>query len=381
MNRKRICAAASLGFLCAVLTGCGLWDLAFKAKPHKGRVVVSTPLKRSSDSIEISRLPEEGAGARGGIEKNEEYEKIYSDEDVRQLSAGVVAVGDCAYEQYNYVEDVAVKYAKAVNSIAGKLKNTSDVYCMVAPTSIGVTLPDNKLDEVSSSDQQKALRRINSKLSDNVKAVLTYDALMRHRSEYVYFRTDHHWTALGAYYAYAAFCGAKGIVPNERSAYKKASFGDFLGSFCGGSADDLKGLKKDEMEVFYPVGNDSLALEYTNSDGETFKGRVIEDADGYDVGLKYCAFIDSDNPYTVIKNRALSDGSSCIVVKESFGNALVPFLADHYQRMYVVDYRYYGGSIIDLARQKAADDVILVNNISMTRNSYQVGKLALLAED
>ena len=76
-----------------------------------------------------------------------------------------------------------------------------------------------------------------------------------------------------------------------------------------------------------------------------------------------------------IENPDLTDGSACIVVKESFGNAFVPFLVDHYQTVYVVDYRYYTGSITALARSKGASDVLFVNNLSAIRGSYQIGKL------
>ncbi len=68
------------------------------------------------------------------------------------------------------------------------------------------------------------------------------------------------------------------------------------------------------------------------------------------------------------------------MIKESFGNALIPFLANHYQKIYVIDYRYWDGNVIKLAEEKQAGDIIIVNNISMTRNSYQVGKMALLVE-
>ena len=65
-----------------------------------------------------------------------------------------------------------------------------------------------------------------------------------------------------------------------------------------------------------------------------------------------------------------------MVVKESYGNAFVPYLADHYEKIYVIDYRYWKGSISDLAKQHKAQDVIFINNISMTRNAYLIGKIA-----
>ena len=92
--------------------------------------------------------------------------------------------------------------------------------------------------------------------------------------------------------------------------------------------------------------------------------------------MKYSTFIAGDNPYTVIQNGSLTDGSCWVVVKESFGNALVPFLVDHYETIYVIDYRYWQGSLEKLAREKDADDVIFLNNLSMIRSDYLVGKLA-----
>ena len=77
-------------------------------------------------------------------------------------------------------------------------------------------------------------------------------------------------------------------------------------------------------------------------------------------------------------NEDLTDGSSCVVVKESFGNAFVPFLVDHYQTVYVIDYRYWDQDLISFVEKKQADDLIFVNNLSMIRSDYLTGRLAQL---
>ena len=79
---------------------------------------------------------------------------------------------------------------------------------------------------------------------------------------------------------------------------------------------------------------------------------------------------------TVIQNPDITDGSSCMVVKESFANAMIPFLTDHYQTIYVVDYRYWDGDVVSFAKENQIKDVLFVNNISMTRSNFLVGKLA-----
>jgi len=316
-----------------------------------------------------------GAKAKASVK----YKKIYSEADVVPYPSGVITIGDTAYEQYNYIEDIAAQYAEAVNNIALKLKGKSQVYNMVIPTSTGITLPDNKKAEAGSSNQKKALKKIGQKISGDVKFIPLYNGLMEHRTEYIYFRTDHHWTARGAYYAYNLFCQDKQIIPYALEYYKSVSFGSFAGSFYKDTK-NTAALKKDEFYVYYPVHNSDITLEYTNKDGVAVKGSIIEDASGYGESTKYSAFIDGDNPYTVIENNALNDGSSCIVIKESFGNALIPYLADNYQKMYVIDYRYWQGSLAGLTDEAPGSDIIIANNISMTRNSYQVGKLASLLE-
>ena len=102
---------------------------------------------------------------------------------------------------------------------------------------------------------------------------------------------------------------------------------------------------------------------------------VIYDETEAPASLKYGAFISGDNPYTVMTNESMTDGSSCVVIKESFGNAFVPFLPDHYQTVYVIDYRYWTGSLTEFVKTNGVDDVIFCNNLSALRNNSLMGQL------
>lgn len=384
------------GMIAVICTGCAAKSNQSVSDNNTGDIVVSDSLKedgvtensnktdknQDKDDVSVSKLPEETPEADLSTDKpevKEEYKTIKSNKKVVKYDTGVVVIGDTAYEQYNYVEDSSKKYIKAVNNIAKKLGKDVNVYDMIVPTSIGITLPDNKYDKVGSSDQKKSIQKMYDMLSDNVKPVDIYDELMQHRTEYIYYRTDHHWTSLGAYYAYDAFCKVKEMMPNKLEDYKKASFGRFKGSFYG-ETNNAKSLRDDKTEVLYPIDNDRISIKYTTESGETLKGKVIEDASSFSENLKYVAYIDGDNPYTVIRNKNIKDGSSCVVIKESFGNAFVPFLADHYSKIYVIDYRYWQGSISKLVKDNSATDVMFINNISMTRNAYLIGKLSQLVE-
>ena len=165
-----------------------------------------------------------------------QYPEITSDGKVKSYQ-GVVAVDDAAYELYTYLDDVAGNYADSINKVASALDGKADVYDMVIPLSSEITFPDNLKDEINSSDQHQAMQDIQAKMNDKVKSVDIYDALMQHRNEYIYFRTDHHWTALGAYYAYRQFCEKKGIEPEDLTGYETKEFDGVLGSFYNDTSD------------------------------------------------------------------------------------------------------------------------------------------------
>ena len=244
------------------------------------------------------------------------------------------------------------------------------------PLSSGITLPDELYGEIPSSGQKKALQNLTKRMNENVIVVNPYENLMKHRDEYIYFRTDHHWTADGAYYAYETLCQETGMEPISRDARESVDFEGFVGSFYKDTGENpLLKENPDTVRAYYPVSQNT-SLTYTTANGETNDWKVIWDVNDYGSSMKYSTFIAGDNPYTVIKNDDLEDGPRCVVVKESFGNALVPFLVDHYSRIYVVDYRYWMGDLAAFAVEKGADDLYFLNNLSMIRSDYLVGKLA-----
>lgn len=302
---------------------------------------------------------------------------VITTSDKPYQSGGVYVVGSAGYEMYNYVGSLAEKYQSTVNAVADSLSGVSQVYAMAIPLSSGITLPDELFSDIPGSDQVQAEKDILAGMGQNVKTIPLHDVMMSHRTEYIYFRTDHHWTALGAYYAYVQFCTAKGITPHNLSDYEVSQFPGFLGSFYndGGKPDAMKN-DPDTVNAYHPVSA-TASMKYGDNENSTLTGgQVIFDESTASASLKYGTFIMGDNPFTVIENPEVSNGESCIVVKESFGNAFVPFLVDHYQTVYVVDYRYYSGSITQLARDKGAKDILFVNNLSAIRGSYQMGKLA-----
>ena len=134
------------------------------------------------------------------------------------------------------------------------------------------------------------------------------------------------------------------------------------------------GDNPDTVVAYHPLSTEAT-LDYTDKNGQVIRWPIIYDQSNAPASYKYGTFVGGDQPYTIIKNPALTDGSSCVVVKESFGNAFVPFLVDHYETVHVIDYRYWEGSVSDFVKTNGVDDVLFVNNLSAIRSSVLVGYL------
>ncbi len=289
--------------------------------------------------------------------------------DVKPQTLGsILVVGNSGYEYYSYSTAAAELYIGAVSRAATKLEGKAQVYDILVPLAMDIVLDDDIRAGVHSADQKKAIDFIYGSLPSSVRTVDAYSLLREHRNEYLYFRTDHHWTATGAYYAYAAFAQQKGVTPPALTDYKTMVFDNYLGTLYNktGKVAAL-GNTPDSVVAYLPLY--PTTLEFTDSKGKVTPWRVITDVSNWRTGSQYSTFIGGDNPFTEIHNTALNDGSSCVVVKESFGNAFVPFLVSHYQTVYVIDYRYFAGELVDFVTTHGVQDVIFINNMSASRST------------
>lgn len=291
--------------------------------------------------------------------------------------AGTVYIAEGrGFELYYFSREGADLYASVINEAAQKFSGIATVYDMLVPTAVSVCLDETIQASLNSSPQDKAFDYVYSQIQDPVKKISVFDTLKKHNGEYIYFNTDHHWTALGAYYAYREFAAVKGIEPESLDSYQKLSFDHFVGSFYAFS-NQSEALKNnpDTIEAYVP--NSTNNMMFVEKSGVERQWKIINDVSQYAPGVKYSCFIGGDNPYSRIDNPTLTDGSSCVVIKESYGNAFVPFLVDHYQTVHVIDYRYYTGNLVDFVKENNVQDVIFVNNADVLNTSkpQQIQKL------
>lgn len=287
-----------------------------------------------------------------------------------QTLGAILVAGNSGYEYYNFSSSLAEKFIKPVNSIKACAGGNANVYTLIVPTSMDIMLDESVRKDIASSDQKKALDYFNASFRDVIPIVTAYDTLMAHRNEYIYFRTDHHWTALGAYYAYQQFAYAKGITPVDISLYKTKTFDGFLGTFYSNSQSTALSKTPDSVTAYLPFNNASL--KFTQSDGQVLSWPVITDVSNYKEGGKYLTFIAGDQPYEIIENADIAEGESCLVIKESYGNAFVPFLIPHYKTIHVIDPRHYKGTLSDFVAKNPVNDIVFIANVSTTRNNIYI---------
>ncbi len=307
------------------------------------------------------------------VTEDEAVDEAVDDSLIQKLSS-ILIVDDAGYEYYSFVRSLADRYAAMISRNADSLKGTARVFDVVVPTSTDITLSDRVRKGINTSSQNDAINYIYAAVSPNCIKVKTFDTLRAHRDEYVYFRTDHHWTALGAYYAYREYAAQAGIRPAELTEFTERKFDDFVGAFYNDSGKN-KALEKNPDTVYAYEPKATNSMEFTNKDGKVTKWSIITDVSKWNRGSRYNAFIGGDNPYSYISNPGVTDGSSCVVVKESFGNAFVPFLLANYSEIHVIDYRYWNGNLTQFVKSKGISDVIFLNNISATRNGSLVKKM------
>lgn len=221
-------------------------------------------------------------------------------------------------------------------------------------------------------DQEKLINEIYSKVSsaDNVDIL---SSLKAHNSEYIYYKTDHHWTTLGAYYAYEKLCDVFEIGKVNINHLTENTVKDFYGTYFSKAKSFT--IKPDIIR-YYDV-NASMAIMTSDQTGKFVPETSF--ATLYDEGMfhtrdKYSAFIHSNNGLSVITNNGEYEKERLLVIKDSYSNSLLPFLSTDYKEIVVVDLRYMF-NISMVLEQYDFDDVLIMYNVSTFTGDTDVVKL------
>lgn len=231
------------------------------------------------------------------------------------------------------------------------------VYSMVIPTSVDFYNPDEYSGYTEL--QKDKIEYIENELKNTgVTNIKVYDTLSKHTNEEIYSRTDHHWMPLGAYYAAQVFCKDAGVKVPDISKYRKETCGGYVGSMYYYSSDVNLYNDPEQYTVYYSPNEDKLTTTYYNryySNGYDSNLFLCNDASYY-----YLTFLGSDDLIAHIKTNA-STGRNLVVIKESYGNALIPFFTESFDNIYVLDLRYCEVNAINFCKEVGATDLLFAN--------------------
>lgn len=298
-------------------------------------------------------------------------------QNVKRTRTGLIIVNTDsvvrAMEPYGGCADDGVAYAKAINDFKRQYSKAR-FYCMIIPNAVALYCPDS----VShwTKDEQSAINGFYAHLTDGVKDIQLIDTLKAHATENIYLRTDHHWAPLGAYYAARTFAQVAGVPFKALSEYEKRVVRDFVGTMYKFTQEEAIREHPEDF-IYYVPKNMSYVTEQVKYQHRTIRRKrkrykvltakpkeQVEFFREYDDGsaAAYSTFMGGDLNTTSVKTST-KNGRRLLILKDSYGNALPPFLFGSFEEIHVVDCRYFLGNIIQYAKAHHISDVLFANNL------------------
>lgn len=301
-----------------------------------------------------------------------DYTNIDKSELEGEQRGALFVIGDTALEIFYGNEKVSKDYADVINAYADALGDSVKIYDLIVPNHFEYGLPEKYKGQIG-RDQKPFMDIVKDNLNDRVTFVDIYDYMKEHyeKGEYLYFRTDHHWTALGAYRAYEVFCESASLKPVSLDTYEKRTSTGFLGTLYNSSLDKNLAANPDTVEYYVP--DLPYVQTNTNQDLSTYRGTLISE---YSSGKTngYLTFMGGDIPLATIETEN-TNGKKIIVFKESYGNAFIPFLVPHYQTIYVADIRSFPYNAVEFIKNNSIGEVLFLNNIMTSNTAARVANI------
>ncbi|MBQ7830208.1 MAG: hypothetical protein IJ345_08055 [Clostridia bacterium] len=329
---------------------------------------------------------ESSESSSGGGEVTEYETETETEEETEPIEQEVIdgyyVNGNVGYELYYFDKDYADRYARSVMQAAINLNGIARVYDIVVPTSYSFYLSDEQVEMLGASNGKEAIdyvyRAINAYseqlveqgvLGTTVKTLDAYSCLNKHRDEYIYYRTDHHWTGLGAYYTSRMFLDEVDRGYPTLDEYTEHRIDNFLGSLYRHTQNI--NLKNNPDTVFaYESPTVKTLTVLDRSTNEYIEDVIINP--NIASSNKYLCFSSGDRPYYCIHNETVNDGSAILVIRESYGNAFLPMIADSYEYVYAIDYRFWNEDLVAFVQDNSIDTVLFLNNIMATSTYYNI---------
>ena len=276
-----------------------------------------------------------------------------------------------------YDKESVDKNLAAMNQFAEKNPDIN-MYFMLAPTAQGVY--EDILPENSGIENQKAFIKTCYENTPSITGIDVFTDLYAARDNYIYYRTDHHWTSLASYYAYNAaskvmkytpYTLDKFSVEHASNSFKGTLYSKTLDNSITPDTIDYYTLSNGDPSVIVKVNNGMEIKDY----GSMYFRSYLEKKD------KYSSFLGTNVPVLNIKSNipAEADNGSLLVIKDSYAHSLVPFLTKNYSDITVVDLRYINGTFEDVGvNLEDYKSVLFMYNVITFSQDMNVKKLSFM---
>ncbi len=293
---------------------------------------------------------------------------VYADShhDANSFGSNLLVTDNSVFEVFMN-NNCEREYADAINRYASKLDKNINLYSMLIPTHLEFSEP---IYANLQDSQREAIDSIYSGMSSHVKTVDAYKQLSAHKDEYIYFRTDHHWTPLGAYYGYLAFCETAGKKPVSIGSYNSHEIDNFLG-YLYRFAQEPELAKYPDKIVWYDT-NENETIDASMRYVDKKKNIVPYDGSLFDKGKSnYGFFLGSDHPFVLLENSANPTGKTLLIIKDSYANCFAPWVINNYHRVIMIDPRSYTADLSGVLDEFEPDEILVLNYIfAATMDGY-----------
>lgn len=349
-----------------------------------GSIIVRDRGFSSMENRNLVQFPEVSKEAIMSGEFSDEFEKYMSDQIILKDTLVRIKVlenrvlGQTLINDTYFAEGdmLIAKYYNPYNQLTTNLNYVNEfaesndelnISWLVIPNACYV-YEDRLPAYATNYDQKEVMAYILGNVSEDIKLINCSDDLMQAKEDYIYYKTDHHWTMKGAYIGYYKLCEEMGIAATPMSDYEVIVGSDeFYGTLYSNAP--TFNQKPDEVLLYNNLSG-QYTVEYlyegVNSDS-------LYNLDNLNIKDKYTTYLDGNHSILKISSNApTGDNGKLLVVKDSYAHSLLPLLADNYSEIYVVDLRYYHDSVSELAKAEGIEDILFINNLDFlsTDNNF-----------
>ena len=246
------------------------------------------------------------------------------------------------------------KNLQALEKFVGKAKQNADVHVMMVPTKSWI-LREKLPAFAPHYKEQKFYDALQQKLEKEDVLISVEPVLDAHKEEEIYYRTDHHWTTLGAWYAYEQY--TKAVGGDLQRAQGKKKFRCISKDFYGTTYAKINYARQaDKIEIYEP--EDKLRVVYNMGEKKT---KTLYDVSFLKTADQYSVFTGGNQAVLEITG-GIKNGKTLLLIKDSFANSILPFLAEDYEKLVVVDLRQLNVSGDRLLEMFSPTDILILYN-------------------